>query len=330
MATVLLNGQTLSFHFDEVHPDARMNISFSRTLRVPIDGGYYPLPAGLGLFPVYPVQDYREQLPADMLKCGGVMFPMYQSEAMWISFSGRYPMAVKVAAGKINAVTGDGWNASLNATGQDYLVRPDQPWLDGFYAGDGVVSQFVAMPLGQGYTAEEQLTGEAEYGGLQFQVYPMKADHYEAYLEKVKAKLAKRDPLDYVFFSRVSEPRMGFAAGGSIKQEIYEDPYGIAAWDARSTARCFVHVINSSDFKEITGKNPPHPPITKRRYQECGIPWYAYYGGDRRVLSAGEKLRQLKSILHLSRDRQMPLFDNQVIYPGPIEQVDPENPYYVT
>lgn len=31
--------------------------------------------------------------------------------------------------------------------------------------------QFVAMPLGEGYTVEEQLTGKAEIGGLQFDIF---------------------------------------------------------------------------------------------------------------------------------------------------------------
>ena len=31
------------------------------------------------------------------------------------------------------------------------------------------------MPLGAGYSAEEQITGRAEVGGLQFQVFEMKA-----------------------------------------------------------------------------------------------------------------------------------------------------------
>ena len=40
------------------------------------------------------------------------------------------------------------------------MVCPDQPWLDGFNCGDGVIKQFVAMPLGMGYTVEGQVTGE--------------------------------------------------------------------------------------------------------------------------------------------------------------------------
>ena len=33
--------------------------------------------------------------------------------------------------------------------------------------------KFVAMPLGHGYTIEEQITGEAKQGGIQVDVYPL-------------------------------------------------------------------------------------------------------------------------------------------------------------
>ena len=104
---------------------------------------------------------------------------MYQAEALWISFQASYPMAVKVAAGKINALTGYEWKNEISRSPQDYLVVPDQPWLDGFCVQQGMVRQFVAMPLGEGYTAEEQLTETAEHGGLQIVVYPVRAAVYD-------------------------------------------------------------------------------------------------------------------------------------------------------
>ena len=76
-------------------------------------------------------------------------------------------VALRVAAGKIDAVTGKEWSPGLHKRPQDYLLIPEQPWLDGYCVEEGVIRQFVAMPLGAGYTAEEQLTGEAEHGGLQ-------------------------------------------------------------------------------------------------------------------------------------------------------------------
>jgi len=85
---------------------------------------------------------------------------------------------VKVAAGKINAVSGESWTGNLQRKPQNYVVVPDQPWLDGFAVGKGRIRQFVAMPLGSGHSVEEQLTGAAENGGIQLQVYPMRAEPY--------------------------------------------------------------------------------------------------------------------------------------------------------
>ena len=111
-------------------------------------------------------------MPERWLQHGGIMLPMYQSEAMWLNFDasyidrqGTYPFAIKIATGKSNAVSGKPWAEKLRRRPQDYVVAPEQPWLDGYCVEKGVIRQFVAMPLGAGYTAEEQLTGEAEHGG---------------------------------------------------------------------------------------------------------------------------------------------------------------------
>lgn len=176
-------GSKLRVSFPEVHPEAVCEIQFERTLRVPDDGKEYPLPAGLSAFPLFPVEDYPT--PEEWKRRGGVFLPMYQSEAMWIYFrvSGDYPFAVKVAAGKINAVDGEPWKNELSTSSQDYLALPAQPWLDGFCVSKGIVRQFVAAALGEGHTAEEQLTGKAEWGGLQLIFYPMKADEYRLRFE---------------------------------------------------------------------------------------------------------------------------------------------------
>ncbi len=65
--------------------------------------------------------------------------PIHQAEAMWINISspGRYPFAVKIATGKICAVSGDNWANHLNRDPQDYVVVPDQPWLDGYCVEKG-------------------------------------------------------------------------------------------------------------------------------------------------------------------------------------------------
>ena len=168
-----LKRKTLEFSFPEVHPHAKCRIEFQRTMRIPDNDQTHYLPPSFGNFPLHHIDDFAS-IPKAWQDRGGVFLPMYQSEAMWISFDGDYPCAIKIAAGKINAVTGDAWCDELRTNKQDYVVTPDQPWLDGFNVGKDTVRQFVAMPLGEGYTAEEQITGAAEFGGLQILVSPMR------------------------------------------------------------------------------------------------------------------------------------------------------------
>ena len=200
-----LYDDRLIFRFPEVHEDARLEVRFQRTLRIPDDNRAYPLPPGLGRFPLNHVVDHLERLPEQWGRRGGVFLPMYQAEAMWLSFSGSYPVAVKVAAGKINALTGEPWTNDLSERPQDYLVVPGQPWLDGFCIEQGLNRQFVAMPLGAGYSAEEQLTGEAEHGGLQIAVYPMQASSYEA--------IQAAHPREHLYAAMAAPaPTMGWAS----------------------------------------------------------------------------------------------------------------------
>src|ERR1700693_390234 len=164
---ITLESDTLVFRFPEVHKHAEPQIASQRTLRTPDDTKEYPLPPGLGRFPIRHTEDFKPKLPKDWLDRGGVMLPLHRAEAMWISFRRSrhgegYPCAIKIAAGKINAVSGKRWQPELDASERDYMVVPDQPWLDGYCVAQDQVRQFVGMPMGAGYTAEEQITGKAE------------------------------------------------------------------------------------------------------------------------------------------------------------------------
>lgn len=55
---------------------------------------------------------------------------------------------------------------------QDYIVPPLQCWLDGIAKQDGKVMQFVAAPVGSGYSVEAQVTGQDNIGGIQFEIMP--------------------------------------------------------------------------------------------------------------------------------------------------------------
>lgn len=290
---ITLERNSLVVRFPEVHPKANLSIEFQRTLRVPDDNREYSLPAGFGPFPMRHVDDFADRLPSSWRAHGGVILPMYQSEALWINFSSAYPMAVKVAAGKINAVTGDPYTNDLSAAPQDYLVVPEQPWLDGFCIQKGVIRQFVAMPLGEGYTAEEQLTAHAEHGGIQLIVYPMRKEVYSRLFEtRVRARTCAE--LDLCVSPCKME--MGLAPGGMIRQQIHDDPHGLEAWDTNIMSRCFIHLANSLAWQEITGDAPPSSPVTKAEYEDLGIPWFDFYFADDDALEGSSKLAGLDSV----------------------------------
>lgn len=105
---------------------------------------------------------------------------------MWINFKSRKPFAIQVFLGGVNAISGEPISGD-SATNlrrltklanyesiQDYVVTPKQLWLDGIATTAGSVRQFVAMPMGEGYSVESQITGHDVTGGLQFVVVPSK------------------------------------------------------------------------------------------------------------------------------------------------------------
>jgi hypothetical protein len=314
----------LQFSFPEVHPDAKLSVEFQRTLRIPDDGSAYPLPPGLGRFPLRQVDDFASSVPRKWLEHGGVMLPMYQSEALWVNFntsycrsrSAAYPFLVKIAAGKVNAVTGAEWTNDPSWDPQDYLVVPEQPWLDGYCVEKGYIRQFVATPLGSGYSAEEQLTGESEHGGLQIAAFPMKREAFERRYPE------HRGPADAGIESLLcslhesAAPDMGLAPGGRMRQEIYEDPFEPGDWDLAHVSRCFVHICNSLVWRSITEENPPTVPPTASEYEKAGLPWFDYYGGDAKALKGSGKLKGLKSVLEMGKQKgDAPIPENEPVTP---------------
>ncbi|KAI1426196.1 hypothetical protein F5Y12DRAFT_784121 [Xylaria sp. FL1777] len=158
-----------------------LTLDFRRTIRVPDNKrDTNLLPPDLGQFPIYLVQDYINQVPAEVAVKSGIFFTMYQREAMWINFAARLPFAVRVFVGGINAVSGEPMDKRRNdvrergESAQDYMVVPGQPWLDGIVCEDGKIRQFVAQPKDNGFSVETQVTGEDAVGGIQIEIIPIK------------------------------------------------------------------------------------------------------------------------------------------------------------
>jgi hypothetical protein len=269
-------------------------VSFIRTLRIPDDGREYPLPAGLGRFPVLKVDDYAHHVPDAWREHGGVFIPMYQREALWLDFSGPHwkPHALKIGIGKVNAVSGEAWNDGLTDDPQDYVVVPGQPWLDGINAGNGFIRQFVAMPLGTGQTVEAQVSGSEDVGGIQLMAVAPKPGRFP---DKPPVEPLRESGVLY----SMAAPDMGLGVGGRMTQDIYPDDHGLDTWDTENTARVFVHIANSAMYREITGLEPPPTPVDARSYAEAGMPWFELDEDHLGDLPAPDHLATVTSVNNL-------------------------------
>ncbi len=222
---------------------------------------------------------------------------MYQREALWLGFDAAWwkPNAVKIGIGGVNAISGRAWDLALHDNPQDYLVCPQQPWLDGINAGEGIIRQFVAMPLGMGYTVEGQVTGKEEFGGLQILVFEPKPGRFPEGAERVR-------------FERVCAclrpcAEMGLGAGGRMRQLIYPDDYGIDTWDRTNTGRVYVHIVNSMAYREITGEEPPATPVSAKTYAQFGLPWFDLYDEGKKDVAASDVLKGIKSVKEMDQEK---------------------------
>ncbi len=278
-------------------------LDFQRTLRIPDDGQTYPLPPGLGSFPVCKVEDYAGRVPASWAERGGVFIPLYQREALWLNFHyrARKPNAVKVAIGKVNAVSGEPWEQELRPDENDYLVCPPQPWLDGINAGGGYIRQFVAMPLGMGYTVEAQVTGEEVFGGIQVVVYEPKPDRFPE--QSLVMDQAKGFAVFGLSAGASRGGEMGLAAGGKMEQKIYPDPHGLDTWDTQNYSCVYIHIVNSLLYREITGQEAPPSPVSAKIYAQYNLPWFDLYDERLGDVAAPQVLQDVKSVKELDEEK---------------------------
>jgi hypothetical protein len=298
---------SVSIKDDAIYFGDDLRVTFCRTLRIPDDGDKYDLPASLGTFPIYKVSDYTDKVPKSWNKHGGVFIPMYQSEALFIEFHAMkswQPVIAKVATGKVNAITGEEWHQYLFDDEQDYVVVPPQKWLDGYKTSKHTVRQFVAMPLGQGFTVESQIIGEESVGGIQLIAYKPKDDIFFPPPPKPPVRYDIEGQNDALFQKSERMLDMGIGAGGKIKQKVYEDEYGVETWDENHYGRIFVHIVNSQMFKQITGFEPPTKPIDLATYYKYKIPFFMVYDEPLNDVKTPEKLFEIKPIELLKKMKE--------------------------
>ena len=71
---------------------------------------------------------------------------------------------------------------------------------------------------------------------------------------------------------------LGIGAGGNIAQEIHADKSNPRLWDVASSKILYIHIVNSQDFRTITGLAPPESPINWKTYADLRLPFDRDWG----------------------------------------------------
>ncbi len=240
-----------------------LSVSFQRTLRVPDDERTYRIPPGFGDFPICRVEDYLGSVPESWKEPGAMFLPVYQREAVWLNFDGAYwrPNAVKVAVGDSSAITGRSLRHGLDSEAQDYIVCPDQGWLDGTSGSDGFTRQIVCGPPGEG---------------------PEDACCIRLIVHEPKpGRFPEREPREkfgaIMACCLAASEETGSPAVGRMRQMIRADEHGADSWDEDNYGEVTVRLVTSAAYGEITGSALPPTPVSARIYEEYGLPWLAVY-----------------------------------------------------
>ena len=96
---------------------------------------------------------------------------------------------------------------------------------------------------------------------------------------------------------------MGLAEGGSIKQQIYPDSYGVETWDEDNKGILDVHMVNSEIYAQITGETGPATPIEAETYTKYGLPWFDLYDETKGDLDTSNVISGLKSFGELDIEK---------------------------
>ena len=191
------------------------SVTLHRTLRIPDEGGEYPLPPSLGAMEIHRVDE------------GEFVVPMRRAEALWLSFGAPWwkPHVLKVGIGGIDAISGKTFSSqTLMTDPQDYVVVPNQPWLDGIQRRRWIHPSVRGRPAGRG----THCRGAAHRHRGTRRSHPLDVRPSSGPVPGGAA--GEGDAVDGRHGGR-KPPTHGIGSGGRMRQEIYADEYGLDSWE---------------------------------------------------------------------------------------------------
>jgi hypothetical protein len=216
-----------SIHANRLRIGTWVDVSFQRTRLV--DAGPGTPPQSYGAVPVAATHE-----PSD----GDVAIGLRMDEGLWLAFEPLdAPVALRVAAGNVDAVTGRAWSESMSATPQNYVVVPPQTALDGVQVGSDHARPFSAL---------RRECADGACVTLRLIAIP----HVPTLPPTTARAVEPVQPLRSAGRETGDDASHG---GGVVPQTIVRDPHGLAVWDVSRAASARVAILTPEVFTKLTG-----------------------------------------------------------------------------
>ena len=88
-----------------------------------------------------------------------------------------------------------------------------------------------------------------------------------------------------------------------MKQKIYPDDYGIDVWNQDNSGSATVYILNSAQYRRVTGAEPPPTPIDAATYIRHNLPWFELYDEDKQDVAPADRLAGAKTITMRDQER---------------------------
>jgi len=85
----------INVHNNSIQIGPHFSVDCQRTLRIPDDEGTYPLPPGLGSFPIYRVEDYAKRIRKPGTRMVGSLFRCINGRQCGFRLAGQTGVRVR-------------------------------------------------------------------------------------------------------------------------------------------------------------------------------------------------------------------------------------------
>lgn len=106
---------------------------------------------------------------------------------------------------------------------------------------------------------------------------------------------------DIISYHRFCE--LGIAPGGLIKQNIQKDHQDPSEWLRDLVFPISVQILNSADYRRVTGKNPPPTPVDAQTYAKAGLPFFELFEEEETDVAGTDAFAPLKSVNEMQKAR---------------------------